>query len=179
MKNFVQKRPPRSPSQSSAATPTSLTPPGQASILSVGGYRPPLLSYFPTCFFVLCRRECQTREIKHRSRVRVLSMANPFRSSPAPVTPRVMRAALLYSPLGERGHPSSSPRSMPSTPTPSQPPSSDFMRRPITRVDYQARSDLRRDRIFDEFWALMREAKTLVTFEWKPSKCQGKLVPAP
>ena len=103
-------------------------------------------------------------------------MAYPFRFPPAPATPHVIRTAAIN---GYRSHSFNSPRSTPGTPTPSQPPAGDFIGRPITALEFQVKSQLRGDKIFDEFKAALQQAKTIATFEWKANKCQGKLVPVP
>ena len=103
-------------------------------------------------------------------------MANPFRSSPAPITLHVTHVAAIN---GHRNHSFNPPCSTPGTPTPSQTLTNDFIGRPITALESQVKSRLRGDKIFDEFKAALQGAKTIVTFEWKANKCQGKLVPVP
>ena len=93
-------------------------------------------------------------------------MADPFRLSPPPssprppslVTPWVMASA--PSTLAQRGH-----STVPSTPTPNQP--------------YLETTPPRDSEVFKKLEAILQEARTVVSFEWKPSKCQGKFVPVP
>lgn len=106
-------------------------------------------------------------------------MADPFHSPPSPKTPRVTRVALVHSPLTQHGRLSVSPHSTPSTPMPSQPYGGDFMRQPISQAEYRKREPLRNDRIFNPYRAVIREARTVVSCEWKAKKCQGKFEAAP
>lgn len=53
------------------------------------------------------------------------------------------------------------------------------MRQPISRAEYLKREPLRNDKIFDAFRAVLREAETVVSFEWKANKRQGKFKAVP
>lgn len=106
-------------------------------------------------------------------------MADPFHPSPAPVTPRATHTAAINNPRGCHIHPSIPPLSTLDPPTPSRPFAGGFMGRPITWLEYQAKSQLRDDKIFEEFKAVLQGATNIVTFEWKANKCQGKFVPIP
>ena len=89
-------------------------------------------------------------------------MADPFRSSAAPQTPAPLASKTQWtvsstrSPLTQHGYSTIPP---PRTPTPSH--------------------ERGYDKVFEELEAVLQEAKTVVSFEWKPSKCQGKFVPIP
>ena len=84
-------------------------------------------------------------------------MADPCRLSPAPPASMIpWIVSSTRSPLTQHGHPTIPP---PSTPTLSH-----------------ERGD---DKIFKELEAVLQEAKTVISFEWKPNKCQGKFVPIP
>lgn len=113
------------------------------------------------------------------SAVWVLPMADPFRPSPHSSPARsflaftTRAAATTHSPLPQRSI------SHPSTPTPNQSHGRDFVRRPISSAEYQEKSPLRNAKIFEELVAILQESKTIVSFEWKGRKCQGKFVPVP
>jgi hypothetical protein len=103
-------------------------------------------------------------------------MADSFCFPPAPITPHVMHTAVFS---GLHGYHTNCPHPTTGISTPGQPFAGDFMGRQITKLEYQVKSQLRGDKIFNEFNAILQEAKSITTFEWKASKCQGKLVPIP
>lgn len=111
-----------------------------------------------------------------------LPLTDPLRSSPAsafPVPSAQMipaRLASTHSPLSEDEYSTASPLS---TPTPTQPFTGDFMRREISETEYDERAPLRDSKIFDALMAALQKARTVVNFEWKPAKRQGKFEPAP
>jgi len=100
------------------------------------------------------------REIKRELAIGVFPTTDRFRSFPSPdlMTPQNWSST--------RSAPTRHRRpTVQSIPTQSQP-----------RHQY-ANPEV--SKVFEELEVILLEAKTVVSFEWKPKKCQGKFVPIP